>query len=654
MPMMTANMESVMTLLVFSALFLVVLLVILWVSVSGTRRYLEQQLASHAQDAATTLSVSLGQSLGKGDRVLAEAQVGSVFDRGYFKRIEVLAPDRSPILRRELPVRIEGVPIWFVAAFSISTPAGEAFVGSGWRQLGKVLVLSQPTFAYQHLWSTSVQLLAWLLSVCVGAFALVQLGLHFILKPLRAIEKTAVDVQAKRFGQITDVPRAPELARVVTAMNQMSRRVSEMLDAETAKAQALHKQAYQDEQTGLANRRGFELRLAELLQGDHHFSLGAVISVELDDMRLSNRAYGFAAGEHIMRVVADNASAIFAELPLALLARSNEFSFNFVLADLSHAQVTELATELRRRILEQLLGFEPAQMAAINVGAAFFHQQDKRSDVFARADLAVESARQSSRNGFVVLPDQPDENSSLGSFGWRTLIQTALVENRWRLLRQPVLSLGDSQTILQGECMARLVDAHGELVPASNFMPMAARHRLMPEVDQAMMTLAFDYLQQNAQDQALVAVNLSPQSMSSADFMDWFASRLAELGERASGLAIEVSEFGVLRNMLAAKQVRELVRSRGGKFGIDHFGLDPQALKLMREILPDYVKLTGALMAEVAAVESVSEMLQSFVTLAHSLDVIVIAQQVESSEQAAVLVAAHVDAGQGYYFGAPK
>jgi diguanylate cyclase (GGDEF)-like protein len=639
---------------VISVLFLAVLAAILVVSVSGTRQYLEQQLASHAQDAATAMSVTLGQSLGRGDLVLAEAQVVSVFDRGYFKSIDVLGPNRSPLVHRVLPEKIEGVPNWFVARFPIETPAGEAFVGSGWRQLGKVLVVSQPTFAYQHLWQTSVQLLAWLFAICVGALALVLAVLHFILKPLRAIEKTAIDVQAKRFEQITQRPQAPELARVVTAMNQMSRRVGEMLDAETAKSQALHKQAYEDDMTGLVNRRGFELRLTELLQGDYQFALGAVVALEVDDMRLLNRVHGFAAGEHILRTVAETARSVFAEVPVVILARSNEFSFSFVVADVTHPQVAELAAELRRRIMEQLGDQAPTEMVAINIGAAYFRQQDKRSDVFARADLAVESARQSDRNGFVVLPDHPDEHSSLGSHGWRTLIQTALVENRWRLLRQPVLSLNVPSTVLQGECMARLVDAQGALVPASNFMPMASRHRLMPEIDRAMVTLALDYLKGNQQTQEVVAINLSPQSMVDGDFMDWFVGRLNALEEGGRRLAIEVSEFGALRNVAATMRVRDLVRSHGGKFGIDHFGLDPKALNLLRELLPDYVKLTGSLMEEIEAVESASEMLQSFVKLAHSLDVLVIAQQVERAEQLAVLARAEVDAGQGYYFGAPQ
>jgi diguanylate cyclase (GGDEF)-like protein len=638
-----------------SALFMAVLVVVFMVSVSGTRQYLEQQLASHAQDAATAMSVTLGQSLAKGDLVLAQAQVASVFDRGFFKSVEVLGPDKSMLVRKALPLSIEGVPAWFVARFPIDTPAGEAFIGSGWKQLGKVLVVSQPTMAYQHLWNTSVDMLAWLLAICAGALALAQFVLQLILKPLHAIEKTAIDVQAKRFGQITDRPAAPELARVVLAMNQMSRRVGEMLDAETAKAAALHKQAYEDEMTGLVNRRGYELRLADLFQGEHQFASGAVIAVEaeVDDMRMLQREHGFAAGDTVLNAIVQCARALFAAMPHTLLARSNEFSFSFVMVDVPNDKVAALAAELQRQIAASVGDGPAGHMVSISIGVAFFHQQDKRTAVFARADLALESARQSGRNGLHVLADKPDDNSALGSSGWRTLIQTALVENRWRVLRQPVMSLAEPQRVMQAECMARLVDSQGALVPAANFMPMAARHRLMPEVDRAMVTLAFDYLKTGTADQGMVAINLSPQSMSDPEFMDWFAAKLAAL-DHALGLAIEVSEFGALRNVTAAARVRDLVRARQGKFGIDHFGLDPQALQLLRELLPDYVKLAGTLMAELEAVESVSDMLRSFVTLAHSLDVAVIAQQVERVEQLAVLNAAKVDAGQGYYFGAPQ
>ena len=74
--------------------------------------------------------------------------------------------------------------------------------------------------------------------------------------------------------------------------------------------------------------------------------------------------------------------------------------------------------------------------------------------------------------------------------------------------------------------MARLVDAQGALVPASNFMPMASRHRLMPEVDRAMVTMALEHLKTDSHTEEAVAINLSPQSMENGNFMDWFVARL--------------------------------------------------------------------------------------------------------------------------------
>ena len=73
----------------------------------------------------------------------------------------------------------------------------------------------------------------------------------------------------------------------------------------------------------------------------------------------------------------------------------------------------------------------------------------------------------------------------------------------------------------------------------------------------------------------------------------------------------------------------------------------------MRQLTPDYVKLTGRLVQDMTVEDKVGEMLLVIVKLAHSLDVTVIAQNVETEAQIAALVAANVDGGQGYYFGKP-
>ena len=639
---------------VLAALFLLLLASILLASVSGTRRYLERQLASHAQDAATALSIPLAQALGRGDHVLAEAQVASVFDRGYFKRIDVLGVDRAPILTRNLPEKIEGVPAWFVGLFPIGTTQGEAHLSSGWRPLGKVLVESQPTFAYQYLWESAAEMALWVVGIFIAAFAVLGWLLGLVLKPLRAIERSAVAVQQRRFEQIAATPRAPELARVVSAMNAMSRRVGEMLDEETARADDLRRQAYEDELTGLANRRGFDLRLAELLDGEYKFARAAVIGVEFDGMQAYTRAHGFGQGLALMRGLANGAAEVFAGPWRSLFGHTNEYAFSFVLAGVEADAATERVRLLHQRLTALLAAVTVAEKPRFAIGLAWFRQDDSRSDVFARADLALESARQRGRDQLAVLPESGEETASLGSFGWRQLIKDALKENRWRLVSQPVVSLAEPATELHGELMARLVDAEGHLVPASMFLPMAVRHDLMPDIDRGLVALAIDYLRSHTDPAARIAINLSPQSAAERGFVDWLAVRLAGLKEQAGRLLIEISEFGCLADTEAARGIMALARQHGARFGIDHFGLDPRALQLLRAMPPDYVKLNGGLVAAAADDAEARAVVESIVRLAHSLEVQVIAQNVENQAQVGVLLAVAVDGGQGYLFGAPS
>jgi EAL domain-containing protein (putative c-di-GMP-specific phosphodiesterase class I) len=77
-------------------------------------------------------------------------------------------------------------------------------------------------------------------------------------------------------------------------------------------------------------------------------------------------------------------------------------------------------------------------------------------------------------------------------------------------------------------------------------------------------------------------------------------------------------------------------------------------LALLREIPPDYVKISGTVVADALSSAESLEILKSFVKLAHSLDVFVIAQQLEKAEQLGPMKLAGVDAAQGYYFGQPS
>lgn len=661
-----------------SVVFLLILIGLLGLSVRGTRNYLEQQLGSHAQDAATTLSISLAPSLAKPDMVLADLQLSSVFDRGYFQRIAVLNTTGATLVVKSLPVKIDDVPLWFSSLFPLRAPTGEAFITSGWRQLGKVLVASQPAFAYQYLWTTATEIALWMGLAYAAALALTHLLLRVILNPLRAIEHTAKAVQERRFEQIPKEPRARELARVVRAMNTMSRRISEMFDAEAAKVEGFRRLAFEDDVTGLDNRKAFDLRFGELLEGHDHIASGVVAVLEVDGLKAYNTGSSYREGNQLLTALADASRQTLGKQG-TILGRVGGASFGYVIANLPFAQASTLVHQLHHNLVAVVERLDTAKAISFSLGGVYFRGGDQRGQIMAKADLAVEAARQSGRNQLQLLPQESGDQDALGSLGWRDLLRGALSQGLWRLLAQPVISFGREgqpgaamNRVMHAEVMVRLTDLQGKLVPAGKFIPMAIRHQMMPEVDTAVVTLVIRRLNARPAAAQLVvasaaplglppapvptmprmAINISMQSLQSPTFLSWLSRELQALGARASGLAFELSRFGCAQDIELARRFAALVRRNGAQFGIDRFGLDPHSLQTLRLLPPDYVKLDSALVEEASADVATTDLVNSIVNLARSLDVVVIAQGVETAEQAEALKATH-DAGQGYYFGVP-
>ncbi|MGE5471025.1 MAG: EAL domain-containing protein [Bacteroidota bacterium] len=631
-----------------SLVFGLVFIGLMAVGIHGTRDYLEQQLGSHAQDAASSLSHPLAQSLARGDAGLAAVQVATMFDRGYFQRIIVRGIDGTSIVDRELPAKIDGVPLWFSTLITLQAPPGEALVSAGWRQLGRVVVISQPTYAYQHLWASCLSTAGWMGLAYLVAILLTLGVLRLILTPLSAIERTAMEIGERRFGQISIVPRALELGRVVRAMNGMSRRIAAILDAESKRAEGFRKEAYQDEVTGLDNRRSFDLRFNQLLEGDLHFSDGYLIGLELDNLKAFNTENSYQRGNALLASVSRIAGELLGPRAM-ILGRTGGTSFGFVVVGFDTPALTALCRDLRARI-EQAAGEEEI---SFSLGVVNFSKDDQRSPVMARLDLALEMARQSGRNALQLLIDEARGEGAIGSLAWRELIQSALAESRWTLLGQPVVSL-ETRQLIHHEIMSRLVGKDGQLVPASRFLPMALRHHLMADIDQALLDLVFRLLETAGASDAHLAVNLSTQSLEGASFVRWLGGRLNRLGPLAARLSFELTEYGCSIDIEAARRFAALVRAHRARFGIDHFGLAPNSLQILRDVPPDYIKLASGLVQEVPASDSAHSLLKSIVALAGQLEVEVIAQGIETAEQVDMLRNDRISGGQGYHFGAPS
>ena len=627
-----------------SLVFFVLLAGVEAISLANARVQLQEQLGSQAQDAATSLALRLATLGNLEDRALIETLLNPVFDRGYFQEIRVLSVDGGTVARKVLPSAQGAVPEWFTRLFPIGAPGAQSLVSSGWRELGRIVVVSQPHFAYAQLWSTGLQTIAWLALVYVAAIAAVSAFLAMLLRPLREIERAAIAIGERDFRTIDSTPGARELARVVAAMNQMSGRIKQAIAEESARAEALRREAFTDPLTSLYNRRGFEHQLQSLIRSTGDVHSGALALLEFRDFGAFNAKAGYQRGDEMLAMLA-GALVAACEGRAAVCARMGGAGFAFAAVNIEAAGLRDLVAGVCRRVggvlAEQRLDTE-----------LHFHCGATRregalpefSALLAAADHAIERAREKGDNEFDI--EIFDQSVSVGSQAWRELIERCIANDGIALFAQDVFGMPGRKRV-HTEVTARMLRAHGDPVMAAQFLPMAARHGLIGRIDCHVAEKLLDYLSRNPGTEP-VALNVAARTIADAIAARRLLALLDARGPIASRLIFEMTEFGAMQDWQIAKRFSGEVRRRGARFALDNFGMHQESFMLVHALRPQYIKLSPGYSHELAGNADCRFLIGSLVRIARTLDIEIYAQAVEDEGLIPTLAELGIAGYQGY------
>jgi diguanylate cyclase (GGDEF)-like protein len=632
-----------------SLAFLLLVAGIQAIHVAAARRVMQEQLESHAQDAATSLGLSLGALLlTRNDMALVETVINPVFDRGHYQRIELVALDGRTLLAKELPAAELGVPEWFAALLQLEAPTAGSLVTAGWKQIGSVRVTSYPGFAYRQLWSTTWSTLAWLAALYCAALGAAFAFLKGILLPLDGIERVAVAIGNRDFSAVAGTPRARELRHIAGTINSLSEKVKQAIEAEGARAESLRREAYQDSVTGLLNRRGFSAQFDARMRDAGDVFQGALVLLQFHDFAVFNREVGYERGDSLLESVAAIVAARTG-IRGGLCAHWSGVALVMSLPNASAEEARLFADELARAVHAYLADAGYVTRLGFNIGVATFHgASPPLGRLLAAADAAV--ARAASRGSGLVDHAEADfTKSPLGSSAWRARLEKALSSGSFELCIQPVLGLADRVPI-QHEILTRLIDEDGQRVPAADFLPMMVRHGMAPRFDRFVFDRVIGQLAR-APQMGEIAVNVSATSAADGDFLRWLEARLLAAPAVARRLVFELAESGSDQDRDHVLTFVAMLRQAGARFALDNFGLHRESLQLMRVLQPAYVKLSRAHTVELRDDEATRFFVASLVRLGAPLDIRVIAQGVEDEEVLPILASAGVAGYQGYLAG---
>jgi EAL domain-containing protein (putative c-di-GMP-specific phosphodiesterase class I)/GGDEF domain-containing protein len=629
-----------------SAMFLMALIGVEAIHLRSAQGSLQQQLESLAQDAATSLGLSLGVLLRGGDPALAETVINPAFDRGHYERIEYLSVSGERIVSRQLPVREGNYPAWFAEAFRLHAPTAESLVSAGWNQAGRVRVTVHPRFAYEQLWRTARDTGVLLLIIYVAALLVLRLVLRGVLHPLAAVEKAAQAISARRFVHLRLRPRTRELARVVEAMNSLSLKVSEALDAEARRAERLQVAAYQDAVTGLPNALGFTARFETRYEGEEEAFGGVLALVDLIDLGAINREIGAEQCDALLR------DLLYLMDDTATQAGGSAGRWGGALTVLALPQLRagaarEALTALRARVRAALVASGLAAHDRVYCGGVEAAGGRPGLQALVRgAQDALRKARESA-DGVVVL--EADPAAGAGPDDRAEAVREALGARRLRLVGQSAYRMSDHRT-LHTELMARLDDAAGHEMLAARFMPFVIAQGLAEDFDRAVIEKT---LREAGRGEERISINVSARSTELPAFLAWLAQQLARNRALAARLTFEIPEHGLVRNVEAAAEFARMVARAGAAFAIDHFGVHRDCLALMQRLHPAYVKLAGAQVRRAITDAGAHSFAESLVRTARQLDIPVFAHHVEDEATFQAIASIGFSGYQGNLGGGP-
>jgi EAL domain-containing protein (putative c-di-GMP-specific phosphodiesterase class I)/GGDEF domain-containing protein len=633
--------------LAISALFLVALVGVQAILLRSAQGNLQQQLEALAQDAATSLGLSLGVLLRGGDPALAETVINPAFDRGHYERIEYLSASGERIVSRHLPAREGNYPAWLVRAYTLHAPTAESLVSAGWTQAGRVRVTVHPRFAYEQLWHTARDTSVLLLIIYVAALLVLRLVLRGVLRPLAAVEKAALAISARRFVTLRLRPKTRELRRVVEAMNSLSLKVSEALDAERRRAERLQATVYRDAVTGLPNALGFAARFETLYEGEDESFAGTLALVDLADLEAIDRELGAERCDALLRELArvmDEAAAAAG----GFAGRWRGALTALALPQLRAQSAREMLAALHVRLQAALSEHQVGVQQRLHCGGV--EAPGGRPELQALMHGAHEALRHArgAAGGIVVFDADRTEPAVPGDPA--TPVREALGARRLRLVGQAAYRVADHRA-LHTEVMARLYDAAGQETAAARFMPVVIAQKLAETLDREVIAKV---LREAPRGEELISLNVSARSLEQPGFIAWLGRELARERPLAARLTFEVAEHGVARNEAAAAEFARAVRAAGAAFAIDHFGIHRDCLALLQRLHPAYVKLAGVQVRGALADPGAHFYAESLVRAARQLDIPVLALHVEDEAMFQAVASLGFAGYQGYLGGGPR
>jgi diguanylate cyclase (GGDEF)-like protein/PAS domain S-box-containing protein len=410
-----------------------------------------------------------------------------------------------------------------------------------------------------------------------------------------------------------------------------------------------------DALTGLLSHREFEFKINRELSSEEVIkdNKRPIIVFDIDNFQRFNIAYDREGGDQILNEFSRVLSSIFSED--SYIARLNADRFAVYLRkECPQSELTSLIAKVRQRLSSPLNVEFGSAFLTVSIGVDYLSYNNAPARrVIANAEYAVTSAKEMGRNSTRFYSQDISESAN-HFVRISSELRYAINTRRIVAAYQPIVNASD-YTLQSVEALARWNHPIEGVKFPDTFISIAEEAGIMPSLTQAILDrISSDFATLSAKlNYGSISINFSPSLFIDNEFVESFIQKMKKACIPRERLTIEITESTLMRNTANSIAAINTLREAGARVVIDDFGTGYSSLSYLSQFKLDGIKIDKLMVDGVPESKEKAEILKSIVATAKALDLYVVAEGVETAEQAAFLRSAGVNYLQGYYFSRP-
>lgn len=465
-------------------------------------------------------------------------------------------------------------------------------------------------------------------------------------------------------SELSLVKAVADQCAIATSQAQLYEQAQKELEQRRRIEDQLRYDAFHDSLTHLPNRALFLDRLNHALQIAHRRQddgIGsarnfAVLFLDLDDFRIVNDSLGHDAGDFLLRVVADRLSQCLR--PGDTLARTSGDEFAVLLEDITGIDdITDVVENIQNSLKQPITLDAQELIISACIGIVLNTASYSSAAQFLRdADTAMYQAKAQGRGCYQVfdgsMHTQVKQRLKLENDLWR-----ALQKQEFRLVYQPIVYL-PTQRVCGFESLIRWQDAKRGLLSPEHFIPLAEQTGMIRQIGQWVLTQACHQFRAWRQQwpqmaQLRVSVNLSARQFAQPNLIDLIDEVLRDADLTGANLRLEVTESALIEGEETALETLRQLRDRQIQVAMDDFGTGYSSLSYLLRFPKDVLKIDKSFVSHLEASPDNQIIIKTILALGHNLGLEIVAEGIETPQQAEFLRQHGCLFGQGYWFYRP-